>query len=239
MRTVRVSLLVIGLVGISATASHAQSPGYSINVTPPPSLSVGQPGIFQASGSNPADDFFSSWLDVAAIPTSVLPSCPADYLQANQIASSSYAQGGDVVVTGQRENVDAAGNWSQPFAFTPTKPGRFLICAYTNDGATYTHAMAALTVTVSDASGAAKPANVERPRVVVSRGRLECKRGRWSNRPTRYSYRWLVNGKRKQGANSRRLALTRSLRGRTVRCKVTAGNPAGAASALSRPLRVD
>ena len=42
-----------------------------------------------------------------------------------------------------------------PIGYTPRTPGRFLICAYTNDGATATLTTAALTV---DVRGAATPA---------------------------------------------------------------------------------
>lgn len=109
---------------------------------------MGQASIFQATGSNPADDFFSSWLDVSAIPTSVLGSCPADYLNASQIASSSFAEGGEKVVTSQRETVDANGNFSMPFGYSPRRPGRYLLCAYTNDGATTTLATSSLILNV-------------------------------------------------------------------------------------------
>ena len=108
--------------------------------------------IIQASGSNPPDDFFNSWLSVHAIPTSVLSACPADHTNAFQIASDTSAQGGEVVTNHQREDVDAAGNFSMPVAHTPRKPGRFLLCGYTDDGATTTLATASLALDVEDAS---------------------------------------------------------------------------------------
>jgi hypothetical protein len=177
---------------------------------------------------------------VSAIPTSVLASCPADYLNASQVARSAYADGGEVVVTAQREDVDAAGNFSIPFGWAPTKPGQFLLCGYTNDGATYTHTMASMTVDVSgeSPSGAARPANLRKPKLTRSRGALVCSRGRWSNSPSRYSYRWFVDGRRKRGATGRRLAITRGLRGHSVRCKVTASNAGGSKTAGSRTLRL-
>lgn len=243
------TLAVAGLLCLGA-ASPALSAGYTLTITPPPSLTVGKPGVFQASGSNPPDDFFASWLDVAAIPTSVVPSCPADYLNANQIARSSHAQGGDVIVTAQRENVDAAGSFSLSFAFTPTQPGRFLVCAYSNDGATWTHTMASATVDVqaaptgrtttgpSQSPGIAKPVNVKKPTIARSALRLACRRGSWSNRPSRYSYTWLVNGRPRRGASGHKLAITRKLRGRKVQCRVRAANAGGTGTAVSRPLRI-
>jgi hypothetical protein len=76
------------------------------------------------------------------------PPCPSGYLNASQVASSTYAQGGEVGANGQREDVDAAGNFSMPIAFTPTKSGQFLICGYTNDGATTTLAASSLILSV-------------------------------------------------------------------------------------------
>jgi hypothetical protein len=240
-----VTSALAALFVLGAVASPALGQAYTLNLSGPPTASVGQPTVFQASGSNPADDFFSSWLDVSAIPTSVLAACPADYLNANQVARSAYAQGGEVVVTAQRENVDAAGNFSLPFGYTPTKPGQFLLCGYTNDGATWTHATSSLIVNVRGSSSPGpppaatpKPVNIKKPRVRPKAGKLACNRGRWSNAPTRYSYRWLVNGKRMRGATGRTLRITRRLQRRKVRCRVAASNAGGSATALSRTLRV-
>lgn len=235
------ALAALFALGVAASPALAQT--YTLNLSGPTTATVGKSTIMQASGSNPPDDFFSSWLDVSAIPTSVLATCPADYLNAAQVARSAYADGGDVVVTAQRENVDAAGNFSLPFGYTPTKAGRFLLCGYTNDGATYTHTTASMTVDVSGDStqpppGVARPANLTKPKLTRSRGQLVCSRGRWSNRPSRYSYRWFVNGKRKKGATGQRLAITRRLRNRTVVCKVTASNAGGSKTAASRALRL-
>ena len=147
------------LAALAAAASPAAAdPGYTLALSAPPSGSVGQPVVIQASGANPATDFFSSWLALDVIPASVLPACPADYMAAFQIASSTGAQGGEVVTNGQRENVDAAGSWSMPLVHTPTVPGRFLICGYTNDGATYTFTTASLAL---DVKGASSPAPVQ------------------------------------------------------------------------------
>ena len=237
---------VLAALGVGASPALAD-PGYTLNLSAPPSASVGQPVVIQASGSNPPTDFFSSWLAVHVIPTSVLSTCPDNYMQAFQVASSTSAQGGEVVTNGQRENVDAAGNWSMPLVHTPTMPGRFLICGYTNDGATYTFTTASLLLNVQGGaapgpnpspSPTAKPASVTRPRVRRSGKKLVCQRGSWSNSPSRYSYGWLVNGKRKRGASGQKLRITRKLRGRRVQCTVRASNAAGATIALSRPLRI-
>ena len=234
-------------VALGVGAAPALGGTYTLNLSAPATSGVGQPMIIQASGSNPPDDFFSSRLAIHAIPTSVLSACPADENNAFQIASNTFAEGGEVVTNHQREDVDTAGNFSMPVVHTPRKPGRFLLCGYTHDGATTTLATASLALNVEDAAGpgpnpspspAAKPASLTRPRVTRSARKLVCQRGNWANNPSAYSYGWLVNGKRKRGASGRTLAVTRALRGRRVQCRVTASNAAGAATAVTRPLRI-
>jgi hypothetical protein len=233
---------VLVALGVGATPALG---AYTLNLSAPSSAAVGQPIIIQASGSNPPDDFFSSWLSIEAIPISVLSTCPSDSLNAFQVASSTGAQGGEVVTSSQREPVDAAGNFSLPVVYSPRMPGRFLLCGYTDDGATFTLATASLLLDVAGAAGpgpapgqVAKPANVRRPRVTRSARKLVCARGSWANDPSGFSYGWLVNGRRKRGASGRKLSITPKLRGRKVQCTVTASNAGGATAAVSRPLRI-
>jgi hypothetical protein len=237
---------VLVALGVSGTPAAAAT--YTLNLSAPPAAVVGQPMIIQATGANPADDFFSSWLDVDAVPTSVLSTCPSGYLNASQVASSTSAQGGENLATALREDVDPAGSFSMPVAYTPSTPGRFLICGYTNDGATATLTTASLTVDVRgagapatgpspSAANAEKPASLEKPRVRRVRRKLVCRHGRWSNGPSRYSYGWLVSGRARRIASGRKLRVTRTLRGRKVRCSVKASNAAGVTTALSRPYR--
>jgi hypothetical protein len=232
---------ILGL-GVGATPALGQTP--TLNLSAPSSTAaVGQTIIIQASGSNEQEPIvdFSSYLTVVAIPTSVLSACPADYSSGKQVALSSGAQGGEVLDEFHSEEEDAAGNFSMPVAYTPGTPGRFLICGYSDDAATTTLARASLALNVEGGSGpgpAAEPVSVTRPRVRRSGKKLVCQRGSWSNNPSRYSYRWFVNGNRKRGASGRKLGVTRKLRGRKVQCRVTAYNAAGATTALSRPLRI-
>jgi hypothetical protein len=234
---------VLVVLGVGATPALGQT--HTLSLSGPSTAAVGQTIIIQASGRNeqePIVDFYS-YLTVVAIPTSALSACPADYSSGKQVARSTGAQGGEVLDEFHREEEDAAGNFSMPVAYTPGTPGRFLICGYTDDAATSTLATASLTITVEGGSGpgatpSPKPASVKRPRVRRSGKKLVCRRGSWSNNPTRYSYGWLVNGRRKQGASGRKLGITRKLQGRKVQCRVTAHNAAGRTSALSRPLRI-
>ena len=247
-----VILAVFGLAILPGTA--VGDAGYTLTVSGPATVTPGQTPIFHAAGANPPTDFFSSWLDVSAIPTSVLATCPDDYLTASQIAESAYAQGGERVVVGQRETVDTNGNFSIPFGYSPRIAGSYLLCAYSNDGATYTLAKSSLNVIV-DAGGpppppsqpqtstptqsttVTKPVNVRAPRVVRSARKLVCRRGTWSHSPRTFAYRWLIGGKKKRGATTSRLAITRSIRGRMVRCAVTASNAGGRTVAVSTAVR--
>jgi hypothetical protein len=236
-------------VALGVGAAPALGQTWTLSLSGPSTAAVGQTVIIQASGRNYQEPIvdFSSYLTVVAIPTSVLSACPSDYSSGKQVARSSSAQGGEVLDEFHSEAEDAAGNFSIPVAYTPGTPGGFLICGYSDDAAASTLATASLAITVGGGSGpgatppppsAAKPASVKRPRVRRSGKRLVCQRGSWSNNPSRYSYGWLVNGRRKRGASGRKLGITRKLQGRKVQCRVTAHNRAGATSALSRPLRI-
>jgi hypothetical protein len=87
-------------------------------------------------------------------------------------------------------------------------------------------------------AAAARPANVERPRVKRSGRKLACAAGSWSGSPSGYAYSWLIDGHARRKATSSKLTVTRALRGHKVRCRVTASNDAGEASALSAPLKL-
>src|SRR5262249_20584155 len=152
--------------------------------------------------------------------------------------------GGAVVVMRQREATDAAGNWTIPVAVTPTSAGPWLLCGYTDDGmgstlgggsfvldikpaptppaAPAAPPAAALPAAAPSAAVAAKPVNTTAPRVRRSGSTLVCDPGRWSSARGAFAFRWSVNGKRKQGANGRKLHVTRALRGRKLACRVTA-----------------
>jgi hypothetical protein len=211
---------------------------FSLAIAGPSSGAVGQAMLLRANGTIPPADLpYSHWFSAFVIPAPIIPACPADHYEAWQIAVTT---GGAYLTHAQRENADSAGNFSVPFGLTPWAPGDFRVCAYTDDGYTNTNARAEHLVHVK-ASGpaapaAAAPANAKKPRVKRAGRKLVCKPGAWANAPTAYAYRWLVDGKAR--GDSRRLAVTRRLRGHRVRCRVTASNAAGSATAVSRAYRV-
>jgi len=159
-----VGMAAVMLAAIAPSAA-AQEPGYTLTLTGPSSASVGQPAVYTASGIKPASDFFSSWLDVFAIPVSVLATCPTDYMNAVQIADATYAQGGDTVV--RAVEIDRAEtSFSKPVVHTPRIAGQYLLCGYVDDGLHGTLAIATLALSVQ--GGASPPPAGGAPRVEVS-----------------------------------------------------------------------
>jgi hypothetical protein len=234
-----------GALAFGAVASPASAATFTLNMSAPVTAIVGQPFVIQASGTDPTDQG-ALYLEIDSIATSVATSCPSGYLNAAQLATST---GGDLVAFDQRENLDAAGGFSMPLGYTPKAAGQWLFCGYTDDGATDTLATSSAPVNIQAAGGSppasgsppaaiAKPADKTRPRVARLGGRLRCSAGAWSNDPSSYAYRWLVNGKARKGAHSATLAVTRRLRGHRVQCSVRASNAAGAATAVSAALKV-
>jgi hypothetical protein len=156
----------IACFGVSAPSVAAQEPGYSLTLSGPSSAAVGQPVAFTASGAKPASEFFSSWIDVFAIPVSVLSTCPADHMNALQIADTTYAQGGDTVVRAL-ELDRAETTFAKPVVHTPRLAGQILLCGYLNDGLHYEYATASLALNVATDSGES-PAPSDAPRIELS-----------------------------------------------------------------------
>jgi len=259
------AVMLAGAFAVAAPAAPAfAEPGFTLNMSGPTTGVVGQPLLFRAAGTTPPPDqyWFPVWFEADAIPASVMAACPDGFEDAFQVAHVA----GENLAFAERANVDPTGAFTNAVAFTPRVPGTWLICGYSEDGAAGTLARASSTVSVSAApagpaapgttppvgaqpggagtAGApaaavgAKPVNAKAPRVSRSGSRLVCNPGRWSNTKGGYSYGWAVNGKRKKGADGRKLRITRTMRGRKLTCSVTATNAAGTTTAVSRPLRV-
>jgi hypothetical protein len=223
-RAVGAFVLVAAVLALWVPGALAS--GFTLGLSAPSPGVAGQPMVLQASGTIPVDDIpYPYWFSLDALPASVVSTCPADASEGAQLALHA---GGQIVVLTQREIPDAAGNFSLPVGFTPWAPGTYLMCAYTDDGGAVTLAAAALSLDVHDA----RPLNLSKPRVRRGAGRLVCRPGRWAGRPTAYRYRWSVDGR---PAKRGRTVAVKRLRGRTVRCSVTASNAAGAVTAVSRP----
>jgi hypothetical protein len=237
-RSIPLSLAAVtGLIALGGAAAPAVAGADTLNLSGPSTAAVGQPVLFKLTGTAapPSDWVSMSWLEVVAIPASAMSSCPPSAQEGSQVAPGV---GGAILTIAQRLNKDEAGNFSNQVGATPTAPGVLLICGYTANEVGYTLSRASGRLTIkgggSSAQGA-KPKNLKRPRVKRSGKRLTCGRGKWSN-ASKYSYRWLVKGKKR--ASGRSFRVTRKVRGRTVRCSVTASNAAGTTTAVSRALRV-
>lgn len=234
--------LAAGGLGATATPAGAAEDPASLTLTGPVAATLGAPAVMTASGHVPVDAFLERYVYVYAVPTSVVSACPAARTNALQLADASSGLGGHSVAF-----VNVVGDFSVPIAWTPTHTGTFLLCGYLSDMVT-DEARAQHVVSASGGASApaptspppsatALPGNTTRPSVVQRGRRLVCKRGAWTA-ATSYSYRWKLGGKYRAGATTKRLALTRSMRGKKVQCAVTARSSAGSRTVLSRARRV-
>lgn len=236
-----VGVLVAAATVVAATvAPSAAVEGDTLSVAGPATGTVNQPVVFTAEGVL-ADYYVDRWLEVYALPTAVVSSCPASVMNAPTVASGSSPIGGELVATSVH-----AGN-AQPYSvqivWSPRMAGTYLVCTYLNH-AIYTDVLHQHTITVSQGGIVEPPVTVSVPGKLtaprlVSRGRrLACSPGSWSGNPTSFSYRWKVGNKVKPGATAPTLRVTRALRGKRVSCGVVAANAAGSATAWSRRTRV-
>jgi hypothetical protein len=139
-------MAAIALIAVAATARPALASDFTLELAAPSAV-VGKPLVLQATGTIPLDELaYPYWFSLAAIPSSVTTSCPADRWEAVQFALGA---GGSVVVLSQRENPDPRGAFRIPVAITPSLPGSVLLCGYTDDGATNTLASASLLMDIA------------------------------------------------------------------------------------------
>jgi hypothetical protein len=261
-RTRIATLVAIAGASVLGTTSPALASDFALTMSGPSSTTVGQPTVFHIDGTNPPPSVypFASWLDVSVISITATPTCPQDDSQATTLAPST---GGANIAFLLPEHADAGGHFTAVAGFTPIGAGTGLICAYTNDGAGNTLAMASLTLNILPAAPAGRvqptpspapvpvpppttvpappasaPANVALPRLTRSGAIMRCSPGRWSGAVRSYAYRWLVDGRVRTRASAGRLRVDRSLRGHVLRCAVTATGPSGqSATATSAGVR--
>ena len=250
----------VGLVGPALFAGTAGAtgsyPGETLSLALNGPAVAGKATQLVASGQQlDVNDYAGGFdLNVFAKDPNVDPTCAPSYWQEsnNSITNPSEIR----IVIGDWQGMDST-TFSVPFSAVFDQPGPVLLCAY-SDWITDTAASAQLTVDlagsapapsppvstpvptppVTGSPGVVKPLSSARPRVTRSGRTLRCSRGVWSNAPSAFSYRWTISGHGAGRAHGSRLAVSRSLRGHSVRCSVTATNTAGAATAVSRPFSV-
>ena len=255
MTSARTFRRVAGVLASTATifattmSPSAAIEGDTLTVAAPATGAVNLPVVFTASGVL-ADHYLDRWLEVFALPTAVVSSCPASVMNAPTVASGSSTIGGELIATAVH-----AGNaqpYSIPIVWSPRMAGTYLICTYLNHQI-YTDVLHQHTLTVPGGGGTvvtppppvvtppgtvSAPSKVTAPRLVRRGARLACSRGTWSSSPTSYTYRWKVGSRVKAGATSPKLRITRALHGKKVSCGVVASNAAGSTTAWSRWIRV-
>lgn len=221
----RIKLAAIA-VTIGVVTPAAAQDGHSLSLSGPAAATVGKPAMLTATGVVPADVTLNRYVNVYAIPTSVLATCPETLQGAIQVSYASADQGGDTVAN----TVPAEGAFSLPIAYNAKAAGQMLLCGYLHEGV---ETMATAAHAIAVAAAAAKPANLKAPKVSRKGNKLVCSTGRWSGKPTAFAFHWRRDGKRIKGASKKTLALTSKLRGHTVTCGVRAKNAEGAATARS------
>ncbi|HEU4973692.1 MAG TPA: hypothetical protein VFT50_01280 [Baekduia sp.] len=175
----------------------------------------------QATGSIEAPND----LLVTAVPAT--RACPATYDE------DTGPRGFDVVPAGTATRV--SGGFDLTFtSHTKFRFGQWRVCGYLQDGGLADAASASASSTVDLVR---KPRALRRPRIRKLGRTLSCDGGRWRGKPApALAYRWYVGAKAVRGA-SRHLAVSGKVKGQLVRCRVTASNAAGKASATSKPFR--
>ena len=115
-------------------------------------------------------------------------------------------------------------------------PGRYTVSVTQADTTGTSSATGSITVEAPTLQSLSQPSVHGAPKV----GRtLLCLTGIWTGTaPIRYRYAWLRNHAPIPGAHQRRYAIRQRDGGTAISCRVTASNPAGSMSKLSRPVLV-
>jgi hypothetical protein len=169
------ALVAAAAIALGAATAPALAAGFTLNLSPQSEAVVGRPMIIQATGTIPPDQVsFPYYFSLAAIPTSVTATCPAEEWQGEQIAADG---GGSIVVLTARETPDGAGYFAMPVAVTPSAPGSVLLCGYTDDGAFLTLATASLILDIKPAPSSQTGGGPRRPSppVYAAQGVRSCR----------------------------------------------------------------
>src|SRR6478735_1758181 len=218
---------------------------------------------FTASGSlNPDHTMFGFDIFIFAKNPDKDSTCAGDF--DSESANAMHSGGNETWISPATGfQVGYGPTFNQAFKITFTGPGNYLLCGYVQgDFSTFATAQlrgtvapdpatpappaptpipapAAPTITTPPATtpAATLPAVVRRPSIIRKGHLLTCQPGTWSSAPTHFSYRWSVKGRSRTIATTRKLTVRRSLAGRSVLCRVTAGNATGSATASTRAIR--
>jgi len=236
-----VVVAALALLSLAAAQPAAAATHY-IHMSAPARIPAGASAVINIDGvvAPPAEFWDSSWIEVVALPGTLMPECPGDAGSAGSIAEES----GNILAIAMRPNTDEAGNFANSVSFMARGVGPVMICGYLYNEVGYTWAAAILRLEAVSSDGGAggtggaagQPVSVRRPWVTQSGRRVVCHAGAWRNART-FAYSWYVDGTLRR-TTSRRPFVPRAYRGHRFACKVTAYGPGGSASATSLTVRL-
>jgi hypothetical protein len=242
-----VVVAALALVGLAAAAQPAAAATHYIHMSAPARIPLGASGVINIDGvvAPPAEFWDASWIEVVALPGTLMPECPGDAGSAGSIAEES----GNILAIALRPSSDEAGNFANSVSFTARGVGPVMICGYLYNEVGYTWAAAMLRLEAVAADGGAgvtgtgtggaggRPVSVRRPWVTHSGRRLVCHKGAWSNARS-YAYNWYIDGSLRRETSPRPIAPVPAYLGHRFSCKVTAYGPGGSTSAMSPTIRL-
>jgi hypothetical protein len=245
-RSARAPLAVVAaalaLLGFAVAAQPAAAATHYIHMSAPARIPVGSSALINIDGTvaPPAEFWDMSWIEVVALPGTLMAECPGDADSAGSIAEES----GNILAIAMRPNADEAGSFANSVALTARAAGPVMICGYLYNEVGYTWAAALLRLevvagdggTTGGAAGGEGPVSLRRPWVTHSGRRVVCHKGAWSNART-YAYNWYVDGSLRR-TTSPRPVVPAAFLGHRFACKVTAYGPGGSTSAMSRTVRL-
>ena len=178
-----VVVVALALLGLAAAAQPAAAATHYIHMSAPARIPMGSSGVINIDGvvAPPAEFWDASWIEVVALPGTLMPECPGDAGSAGSIAEES----GNILAIALRPNSDEAGNFANSVSFTARGVGPVMICGYLYNevGYTWAAAMLRLEAVAADGGGApgggigGRPVSVRRPWVTHSGRRLVCHKG--------------------------------------------------------------
>lgn len=237
-------IVALALLGLAVAAQSAAAATHYIHMSAPARIPVGASAVISIDGvvAPPAEFWDASWIEVVALPGTLMAECPGDADSAGSIAEES----GNILAIAMRPNSDEAGNFANSVALTARAAGPVMICGYLYNEVGYTWAAALLRfdVVASGEGGTTggtaegeKPVSLRGPWVTHSGRRVVCHKGSWSNARS-YAYNWYVDGSLRRTTSPRPVAPLPGYLGHRFACKVTAYGPGGSTSAMSRTIRL-
>jgi hypothetical protein len=241
-----VVVAALALLGLAAAQPAAAATHY-IHMSGPARIPLGASGVINIDGvvAPPAEFWDASWIEVVALPGTLMAECPGDAGSAGSIAEES----GNILAIALRPNSDEAGNFANSVAFTARGVGPVMICGYLYNEVGYTWAAAMLRLDAVPADGGAGvtgggggtqqkgPVSVRRPWVTHSGRRLVCHKGAWAGARS-YAYNWYIDGSLRRETSPRPIAPVPAYLGHRFSCKVTAYGNGGSTSAMSPTIRL-